>query len=86
MITEKEIKEILLRYSTEFLGHETIDESSYYDYADDINELLVKKLTIPFVVGQSEQLNCVLCESIKEAKEVLNFPLQCGSCGYTHTI
>lgn len=47
MITENEIKEILLRYSTEFLGYETINESSYRDYADDINELLVKKITNP---------------------------------------
>jgi len=48
--------------------------------------MVVNKLPIHVVVGQSEQLNCVLCESIKEAKEVINFPLQCGSCGYTHTI
>jgi hypothetical protein len=28
---------------------------------------------------------CVLCKSIEESKEIINFPLDCGSCGKTHT-
>ena len=27
---------------------------------------------------------CSLCESIKDCSEIINKPIVCGKCGYTH--
>ena len=27
---------------------------------------------------------CILCESIKDCGEIINKPISCGQCGYTH--
>ena len=48
------------------------------DLTDLINERL-KQLTIPYVVGQSEQLSCD-CENNRVKSKVQDF---CGKCGST---
>lgn len=66
----------------EEMGWENAPEDLHLEYYENIIECTKQALTIPAVVGQSEQLTCPRCKSTNILNPDKDYDAQCLECAF----